>query len=75
MEFSLATGLKGKRGLIVGIANEESIAADCARAFAAARNNSVLYLFAGYTYARAGKECLRMGKIRTWCRVIKKDKF
>ncbi|MFZ4602072.1 MAG: enoyl-ACP reductase FabI [Caulobacterales bacterium] len=32
----LSTDLKGKRGLIIGIANEHSIAAGCARAFAAA---------------------------------------
>jgi enoyl-[acyl-carrier protein] reductase I len=34
--LALATSLAGKRGLIVGIANEASIAAGCARAFAAA---------------------------------------
>jgi len=32
----MSTSLKGKRGLVVGIANEASIAAGCARAFAAA---------------------------------------
>lgn len=36
MEFSIATSLHGKRGLVVGIANEASIAAGCARAFVAA---------------------------------------
>ena len=36
MEPSFATSLHGKRGLVVGIANEASIAAGCARAFAAA---------------------------------------
>jgi enoyl-[acyl-carrier protein] reductase I len=36
MDFSTATSLRGKRGLVVGIANEQSIAAGCARAFAAA---------------------------------------
>ena len=33
MESSLSTSLKGKRGLVVGIANKSSIAAGCARAF------------------------------------------
>jgi enoyl-[acyl-carrier protein] reductase I len=32
----VTTGLRGKRGLVVGIANEASIAAGCARAFSAA---------------------------------------
>lgn len=32
----ISTSLQGKRGLVVGIANEASIAAGCARAFAAA---------------------------------------
>ena len=36
MEFSISTSLHGKRGLVVGIANEASIAAGCARAFVAA---------------------------------------
>ena len=36
MEPSITTSLKGKRGLVVGIANEGSIAAGCARAFVAA---------------------------------------
>jgi enoyl-[acyl-carrier protein] reductase I len=36
MEFSPPTDLRGKRGLVVGIANDASIAAGCARAFAAA---------------------------------------
>ena len=43
MEFAIATSgfstppsLHGKRGFVVGIANEASIAAGCARAFAAA---------------------------------------
>ena len=35
MESSIATSLHGKRGLVVGIANEASIAAGCARAFVA----------------------------------------
>jgi enoyl-[acyl-carrier-protein] reductase (NADH) len=35
-EFSVAPSLHGKRGLVVGIANEASIAAGCAHAFAAA---------------------------------------
>ena len=35
-EYSAAPSLYGKRGLVVGIANEASIAAGCARAFAAA---------------------------------------
>lgn len=35
-ESSTATSLRGKRGLVVGIANEASIAAGCARAFSAA---------------------------------------
>ncbi len=36
MSLSLPTSLHGKRGLVVGIANPSSIAAGCARAFAAA---------------------------------------
>jgi enoyl-[acyl-carrier protein] reductase I len=36
MEFSITTSLRRKRGLVVCIANEASIAAGCARAFAAA---------------------------------------
>ena len=36
MEPSLTTSLQGKHGLVVGIANESSIAAGCARAFVAA---------------------------------------
>ena len=36
MHLPLATSLAGKRGLVVGIANEASIAAGCARAFFAA---------------------------------------
>jgi len=36
MKPSIATSLQGKRGLVVGIANEASIAAGCARAFVAA---------------------------------------
>jgi enoyl-[acyl-carrier protein] reductase I len=36
MKFSIATSLQGKRGLVVGIANDASIAAGCARAFVAA---------------------------------------
>jgi len=36
MEFSITPSLHGKRGLVVGIANEASIAAGCARAFVAA---------------------------------------
>src|SRR5271170_7543775 len=36
MEISNLPSLRGKRGLIVGIANESSIAAGCARAFVAA---------------------------------------
>jgi enoyl-[acyl-carrier protein] reductase I len=36
MESSLSTNLRGKRGLVVGIANASSIAAGCARAFVAA---------------------------------------
>ena len=36
MKPSGATSLQGKRGLVVGIANEASIAAGCARAFVAA---------------------------------------
>jgi enoyl-[acyl-carrier protein] reductase I len=36
MEFSPTASLKGKRGLVLGIANEASIAAGCARAFVAA---------------------------------------
>lgn len=36
MQLSIATSLHGKRGLVVGIANENSIAAGCARAFVAA---------------------------------------
>jgi enoyl-[acyl-carrier protein] reductase I len=35
MDFQSATSLRGKRGLVLGIANEASIAAGCARAFAA----------------------------------------
>jgi enoyl-[acyl-carrier protein] reductase I len=34
--MTLSTSLQGKRGLVVGIANDQSIAAGCARAFAAA---------------------------------------
>jgi len=33
MDLTVATSLKGKRGLVVGIANKASIAAGCARAF------------------------------------------
>jgi len=36
MEATLSSSLRGKRGLVVGIANEASIAAGCARAFVAA---------------------------------------
>jgi enoyl-[acyl-carrier protein] reductase I len=36
MNPAVATSLHGKRGLVVGIANESSIAAGCARAFVAA---------------------------------------
>jgi enoyl-[acyl-carrier protein] reductase I len=36
MESPIATSLRGKRGLVIGIANEASIAAGCARAFVAA---------------------------------------
>jgi enoyl-ACP reductase-like protein len=36
MEIPISTSLAGKRGLVVGIANEASIAAGCASAFAAA---------------------------------------
>ena len=36
IDRSVVTDLRGKRGLVVGIANEASIAAGCARAFAAA---------------------------------------
>jgi enoyl-[acyl-carrier protein] reductase I len=36
MELSTTNDLRGKRGLVVGIANEASIAAGCARAFVAA---------------------------------------
>ena len=36
MTVPLTTSLKGKRGLVVGIANDASIAAGCARAFTAA---------------------------------------
>jgi enoyl-[acyl-carrier protein] reductase I len=36
MEISNLPSLRGKRGLIVGIANEDSIAAGCARAFVSA---------------------------------------
>lgn len=36
MQPSVTTSLNGKRGLVVGIANEASIAAGCARAFVAA---------------------------------------
>jgi enoyl-[acyl-carrier protein] reductase I len=36
MASPIGTNLHGKRGLVVGIANEASIAAGCARAFAAA---------------------------------------
>src|SRR5271168_1567299 len=36
MKPSTATSLQGKRGLVVGIANESSIAAGCSRAFVAA---------------------------------------
>lgn len=35
MEPSITTSLRGKRGLVIGIANEASIAAGCARAFVA----------------------------------------
>ena len=35
MKPSGATSLQGKRGLVVGIANDASIAAGCARAFVA----------------------------------------
>jgi enoyl-[acyl-carrier-protein] reductase (NADH) len=33
MDLTVTTSLKGKRGLVVGIANKASIAAGCARAF------------------------------------------
>ena len=36
MDIPVTTSLRGKRGLVVGIANESSIAAGCARAFVAA---------------------------------------
>jgi enoyl-[acyl-carrier protein] reductase I len=36
MDHSLSTSLRGKRGLVVGIANEASIATGCARAFVGA---------------------------------------
>jgi enoyl-[acyl-carrier protein] reductase I len=36
MDFPVTTSLRGKRGLVVGIANQSSIATGCARAFAAA---------------------------------------
>jgi enoyl-[acyl-carrier protein] reductase I len=36
MDFLIPASLRGKRGLVVGIANESSIAAGCARAFAGA---------------------------------------
>jgi len=36
MDLTVTTSLKGKRGLVVGIANKASIAAGCARAFVAA---------------------------------------
>lgn len=36
MQPSISTSLAGKRGLVVGIANEASVAAGCARAFVAA---------------------------------------
>ena len=36
MTRALSSSLQGKRGLVIGIANESSIAAGCARAFAAA---------------------------------------
>lgn len=45
MHLPLATSLTGKRGLVVGIANEASIAAGCARAFfAAGANLAATYL-------------------------------
>ena len=45
MHLPLATSLAGKRGLVVGIANEASIAAGCARAFfAAGANLAATYL-------------------------------
>jgi enoyl-[acyl-carrier protein] reductase I len=36
MDIPVTTSLRGKRGLVVGIANQSSIATGCARAFAAA---------------------------------------
>ena len=36
MDLPITTSLRGRRGLVVGIANESSIAAGCARAFTAA---------------------------------------
>jgi enoyl-[acyl-carrier protein] reductase I len=36
MDIAIPTSLHGKRGLVVGIANDHSIAAGCARAFSAA---------------------------------------
>jgi enoyl-[acyl-carrier protein] reductase I len=36
MDIPVSTSLRGKRGLVVGIANDASIAAGCARAFTAA---------------------------------------
>jgi enoyl-[acyl-carrier protein] reductase I len=36
MDIPITTSLRGKRGLVVGIANEHSIATGCARAFTAA---------------------------------------
>jgi enoyl-[acyl-carrier protein] reductase I len=45
MHLPLATSLAGKRGLVVGIANEASIADGCARAFfAAGANLAATYL-------------------------------
>ncbi len=45
MHLPLATSLAGKRGLVVGIANEASIAAGCVRAFfAAGANLAAMYL-------------------------------
>ena len=41
MDFPL---LEGKRGLVVGIANHDSIATGCARSFKAALEASVRYL-------------------------------
>jgi enoyl-[acyl-carrier-protein] reductase (NADH) len=40
MRRSIATNLQGKRGLVVGIANDASIAAGCARAFSPRAPNS-----------------------------------